>query len=322
MLDDAGDGPGALPLLGFVMAQLWDGQLGGRLRFETYREVGGVQGALGRYAETAWRGCVREDDEAEAMRLLTDLVRFLPGGDVPMRNVVRREDAGPERWPIATALAERRLLVLRGGGEAVTAELAHEALIGAWTRLEERVRQDRAILAWRAELRHDVERGQLLEGERLAEAEPWVARRGPVLTDAERQFVGASVARRTAREERARRRARRKRWSVAGLAVLTALAVVASGLFFRRNAQLDGQLRRAASKQLAGRAAQLDDVSVVTSALFSAAAYRTAQEPEARTALISQYLRLRHVDRVVWDNHAPVRDVAMMPSAWGSARTR
>ncbi|MFD8079640.1 trypsin-like peptidase domain-containing protein [Streptomyces sp. NPDC059718] len=312
MLDDAGDGPGALPLLGFVMAQLWDGQIGGRLRFDTYREVGGVQGALGLYAETAWRSCVGEADEAEAMRLLTDLVRFLPGGDVPMRNALRQQDAGEARWRIATALAERRLLVLRGGGgEAVTAELAHEALIGAWKRLEERVRQDREFLAWRAELRHDVERGQLLEGEQLTEAEQWVTRRGPVLTATERQFVDSSAARRVAQEERARRRVRQKRGAIGALVVVTVLAMVASGLFFWRNAQLDGQLRQAASKQLAARAAQLDDVSVMTSALFSGAAYRTAQTPEARTALISQYLRLRHVERVVWDNHAPVRDVAM-----------
>ncbi|MEU0280595.1 trypsin-like peptidase domain-containing protein [Streptomyces sp. NPDC006195] len=312
MLDDAGDGPGALPLLGFVMAQLWDGQAAGRLRFATYRDVGGVQGALGRYAETVWGQCVREADETEAMRLLTDLVRFLPGGEAPMRNALSREEAGAERWRIATALAERRLLVLRGGdGDAVTVELAHEALIGAWKRLEERVRQDRKFLAWRAELRHDVEREQLLEGEPLTEAEQWTELRGPELTGTERQFIDRSVARREAREERVRRRVRQKRWFIGGLAVLTVLAVVASGLFLSRNAELDGQLRRAASEQLAARAEQLDDVSVVTSALFSGAAYRTAQEPEARTALIRQYLRLRHVERVVWDNHAPVRDVAM-----------
>ncbi|WP_431961955.1 trypsin-like peptidase domain-containing protein [Actinacidiphila sp. bgisy160] len=312
MLDDAGDGPGALPLLGFVMAQLWDGQAGGRLRFDTYREVGGVRGALGKYAETAWRSCVREADEAEAMRLLTDLVRFLPGGDVPMRNALRQEEAGEERWRIATALAQRRLLVLRGGsGEPVSAELAHEALIGAWKRLEERVRQDRRFLAWRADLRHDVDRGQLLEGEPLAVAEQWLAQRGPALTDTERQFIDCSVGRRAAQEELARRRVRQKRWFIGGLAVLTVLALVASGLFLWRNAELGGQLRRAASQQLATQAEQLDDVSVVTSALFSGAAYRTAQEPAARTALIRQYLRLRHVERVVWDDHAPVRDVAM-----------
>ncbi|MFE4368407.1 trypsin-like peptidase domain-containing protein [Streptomyces sp. NPDC056835] len=312
MLDDAGDGAGALPLLGFVMAQLWDGQAAGRLRFDTYREVGGVQGALGRYAETVWRQCVREADETEAMRLLTELVRFLPGGEGPIRNALSREEAGAGRWRIATALAERRLLVLRGGdGDAVTVEFAHEALIGAWERLEARVRQDRKFLAWRAELRHDVEREQLLDGEPLTEAEQWVELRGLELTDTERRFIDRSIDRRLAREERSRRRARQKRRFIGGLAVLTVLAVVASGLFLWRNAELDGQLRRAASEQLAVRAEQLDDVSVVTSALFSGAAYRTAQEPEARTALISQYLRLRHVERVVWDNHAPVRDVAM-----------
>ncbi|WP_405825834.1 trypsin-like peptidase domain-containing protein [Streptomyces sp. NBC_00838] len=312
MLDDAGDGPGALPLLGFVMAQLWDGQAAGRLRFDTYREVGGVQGALGRYAETVWRSCVHGDDEAEAMRLLTDLVRFLPGGEAPIRNVLSREEAGAGRWRIAIALAERRLLVLRGGdGQAATVELAHEALIGAWKRLETRVRQDRKFLAWRAELRHDVERGQLLEDERLTEAEQWAELRGPELNDTERQFIDRSADGRAAGEEATLRRARQKRWFIGGLAVLTVLALVASGLFLWRNAELDGQLRRAASEQLAVRAEQLDDVSMVTSALLSGAAYRTAREPEARTALIRQYLRLRHVERVVWDNHAPVRDVAM-----------
>ncbi|MFB8348735.1 nSTAND1 domain-containing NTPase [Streptomyces niveus] len=312
MLDDAGDGPGALPLLGFVLAQLWDGQAAGRLRFDTYREVGGVQGALGRYAETVWRSCVSGADEAEAMRLLTDLVRFLPGGEAPIRNVLSREEAGAGRWRIATALAERRLLVLRGGdGEAATVELAHETLIGAWDRLEARVRQDRKFLAWRAELRHDVERGQLLEDESLTEAEGWVALRGAELSDMERQFIDRSVKRRVARAESARRRARHKRWSIGGLVVLTVLALTASGLFLRRNAELDGQLRRAASEQLAARAEQVDDVSMVTSALLSGAAYQTAREPEARTALIRQYLRLRQVERVVWDNHAPVRDIAM-----------
>ncbi|WP_381791380.1 trypsin-like peptidase domain-containing protein [Streptomyces niveus] len=312
MLDDAGDAPGALPLLGFVLAQLWDGQAAGRLRFGTYREVGGVQGALGRYAETVWQSCVRDADEAEAMRLLTDLVRFLPGGEAPIRNVLSREEAGAGRWRIATALAERRLLVLRGGdGEAATVELAHETLIGAWDRLEARVRQDRKFLAWRAELRHDVKRGQLLEDESLTEAERWAALRGVELSDTERQFIDRSVKRRVARAESAQRRVRQKRWFISGLVVLTALALVASGLFLRRNAELDGQLRRAASEQLAVRAEQVDDVSMVTSALLSGAAYQTAREPEARTALIRQYLRLRHVERVVWDNHAPVRDIAM-----------
>ncbi|MFG2305445.1 WD40 repeat domain-containing protein [Actinacidiphila glaucinigra] len=246
------------------------------------------------------------------MRLLTELVRFLPGGDVPMRNALRQEEAGEERWRIATALAQRRLLVLRGGsGEPVSAELAHEALIGAWKRLEERVRQDRKFLAWRADLRHDVERGQLLEGEPLATAERWLAQRGPALTGTERHFIDRSVGRRAAQEELAKRRVRQKRGFIGGLAVLTVLALVASGLFVWRNAELGGQLRRAASQQLATQAEQLDDVSVVTSALFAGAAYRTAQEPAARTALIRQYLRLRHVERVVWDDHAPVRDVAM-----------
>lgn len=83
ILKDAGAAPGILPLLGFVLTQLWERQASGRLRLATYKEIGGVSGALARHAEAAWQECVRPEEEAEALRLLTGLVRVLPGSEAP-----------------------------------------------------------------------------------------------------------------------------------------------------------------------------------------------------------------------------------------------
>jgi hypothetical protein len=54
ILDDAGTDPGILPLLGFLLEQLWEQQHGGRLRASTYQEIGGVKGALLHHAEQAF----------------------------------------------------------------------------------------------------------------------------------------------------------------------------------------------------------------------------------------------------------------------------
>ncbi|MGW2767426.1 nSTAND1 domain-containing NTPase [Streptomyces sp. NPDC001275] len=338
ILDDADAQPGVLPLLGFVLDRLWDDQTAGRLRFATYEDIGGVSGALGRHAENVWAASVGEADRDEAQRLLTALVRVRPGGGDPLRAVLTRAEAGPDRWRIAEAFARGRILVIGADSEhGRTAELAHEALIGAWPRLKDQVEQDERFLAWRARLQHAMdnwretgwEEQQLLVGRRLEEAEEWLLERSGELSAQEREFIETGVRRRTEQQEaEERRRAadqedqeRRRlhdrrmyrimRAGITVLAVVTVMALTAVLMIFKQNEALDGQLRRAASEQLAARAEQLDDVSLVTSGLFAAAAYRTAQEPEARSALAGQYLRMRHVERIVWDNHGAVEDVHM-----------
>ncbi|MGW1162528.1 nSTAND1 domain-containing NTPase [Streptomyces sp. NPDC002519] len=320
LLDDTGDEPGALPLLGFVLARLWRERSAGRMRFATYGEIGGVRGALGRHAERVWRDRVRAEDEEEALGLLTSLVRLLPGGEAPLRHVLTRDEAGTERWRLAQLLAGERLLVTGSDPSGrQTVELAHEALIGAWPRLAERVRVNRDFLAWRAALRVDVDRWkqhgqaaeQLLRGEPLKKAQQQLQSRARELTAEERQYIEDSAHRQAEQQGQERRRARQKRWAITALVGLTVVALVASALYVARNRELDGQLRQAASEQLAARAEQLDDVSVVTSALLASTAFHTADGPQARTALIEEFLRLRNVDRIVLEGKGMVRDIAM-----------
>ncbi|UQX00061.1 trypsin-like peptidase domain-containing protein [Streptomyces sp. RerS4] len=320
MLDDAGVEPGALPLLGFVLARLWDERAAGRLRFDSYEEIGGVRGALGRHAEAAWQVCVSDADRDEALRLLTSLVRVLPGGEAPLRAVVSRAEAGEERWRIAGSLAERRILVVGGDPEhGQSVELAHEALIAAWPTLAGQVAENRAFLSWRAGFRRELEvwrehgraRDQLLTGAPLDAAVEQTGSRRAELTSEEAEFLDRSVARRA--EEAAKRRRDRRRARVA-VCVLVALLLVAGLATWRlrlANDRLDEDLRRAASPQLSALATRLDDVSVVTSSLMGAAAYRTAPSSEAKTVLLEQYLRMRHVERVVVEGKGDVEDAVL-----------
>ncbi|MEU8434884.1 trypsin-like peptidase domain-containing protein [Streptomyces sp. NPDC029216] len=320
MLDDAGTAPGALPLLGFVLARLWDEQALGRLRFASYEEIGGVRGALGRHAEAAWRECVGEADREEALRLLTALVRVLPGSEAPLRGVLGRAEAGEERWRIAGRLAERRILVVGGDAErGQTVELAHEALIGAWPTLARQVVQDREFLTWRAGFRHDLDRwrelkeprDQLLTGAPLDTAATQAQTRGDELSAAEREFLQASLARRTEEAAQARKAALFKRAGVILLSLALAATLIVSWNLHGANAKLDDDLRRGASPQLAQLATRLDDVSLSTSALMSAAAYRTSPQPDAQTALFEQYVRMRQVERITLEGRGEVRNAVL-----------
>lgn len=320
MLDDAGAEPGALPLLGFVLARLWDERAMGRLRFASYEEIGGVRGALGRHAEAAWRACVAEADEEEALRLLTALVRMAPGGEAPLRAVLGRADAGEERWRIAGLLAERRILVVGGDPErGQTVELAHEALIGAWPTLARRVAQDREFLTWRAGFRRDLDRwkelgrapDQLPTGAPLDAAVTQTGLRGDELTADEREFLAAGLARRAERAAQERKASRFKRAGIVALSLVLTIALVVSWMLYGANGRLDEDLRKAASPQIAQLAGRLDDVSLATSALMSAAAYRTAPGPEAETALFEQYVRMRHVEQIVYEGNGEVRHAVL-----------
>ena len=56
ILDDVGEEPGNLPLLEFVLTELWEERRGGQLLHAAYEAMGEVQGAIARRAEDALRG--------------------------------------------------------------------------------------------------------------------------------------------------------------------------------------------------------------------------------------------------------------------------
>ncbi|MFD6170927.1 nSTAND1 domain-containing NTPase [Streptomyces coeruleorubidus] len=320
LIEDAAGRPGALPLLGFVLTTLWERQVGGRLRLDTYRELGGLGGVLSSRADSAWQRALGGATPDAATGLLRALIQVPPGSGTALRARLARRDAGEEQWAIARALAEARVLVLGADPErGETVELAHEALIEHWQPLAEQLENDRTFLTWRGELRYDRARwwragrpdGLLLEDPALSVAERWLAERRGELTEEDREFIEAGAGLRDRKAHEAARSERRKRYLRVLWAVVTVLAVVAAAVVSVLYLNLLTEQRRLASDRLAQQAASIDGTSLTVSSLYAVGAYRAEARPDARSALLAQYLRSQDVERVVMEGRHDVRDVAL-----------
>ncbi|MFF2902674.1 trypsin-like peptidase domain-containing protein [Streptomyces sp. NPDC057966] len=287
LLEDTGSDPGALPLLGFALDLLWQRQAGGLLTHQAYEELGGVKGALGDYASGVLKRTVSPQDEPVARRLLTQLVRIPMGTMSPTRRTAPRTELSDSEWELAQLLTNTRLLVTARNGEGLeTVELAHEALINAWDRLQAWVEEDRSFLAWREVLRHDQKRWEDSGRDRellptkiaLAGAQPWLRERKDHLSEAERDYL-----KRGRLHHRSRRR--RRRSAVATLCVLALLA--ATGIVIA-DRERDATARQAAvldSKDLAARAQALAPFDPGLASQFAVAAYHSSPTQEAGSRL-------------------------------------
>lgn len=315
ILEDAGADPGALPLLSFVLEQLWERRAGGVLSFAAYEEMGRVPGALARHTRNAWRECVTTRDEAEALRLLTRLVRVPLGSGTPLRRRVTREEAGDQGWELARAFADRRILTLRekgAEGEPETAELSHEALVTTWTELRERVAADGEFLAGRAELEQERQRWEradrsadLLPAERrLLTLGDRLGGRENELAPAEREFLHRA---------RRRQRAKRVRTRAAWLAMAVVFALLAGlGTLLAYESRVSSE--RAAeglSRSLAVLSEDLEESNAGQAALAALAAYEVSPTQEARSALLRRYDGLRTASWALTGTQGPVDAAAM-----------
>ena len=84
--EEAARDPAALPLLSFLLDQLWRRRSAtGELTLEAYRELGGLAGALGRRAEEVF-AAQTPAVQAELPALLRTLARVGPGGKISARS--------------------------------------------------------------------------------------------------------------------------------------------------------------------------------------------------------------------------------------------
>ncbi len=233
--DAAASNPGALPLLEFLLEELY--KLRGSedvLTFRAYEELGGVEGALARRAEQVFEG-VSAAAQAAAPAVFRELVALGIDDDskVLRRTPPRRAfAASPAADELVEALVEARLLISGSDarGEPVIS-LAHEALLQFWPRLADWREKNRENLHIRARLSAAVavwEKQQrspdflLARGKPIAEARALIAD-GVRLSTGETDLVGASM-------QRARRFARLRAGAIVSLAILAVLASVAAYL--------------------------------------------------------------------------------------------
>ncbi|MBG0564638.1 nSTAND1 domain-containing NTPase [Actinoplanes aureus] len=289
ILADAGDDPGHLALLEFSLTVLWERRTGDLLTHMAYQALGGVAGALTRYADDVCRPATTTTPEL--IRLFRQLVRP-DGGQQPTRRVARRTELGETLWPVAQRLATTRLIVIgRDDAGVETAELAHEALVTGWERLRGWVEADRDFRIWQERLRTAMEQhrlsgedtGTLLRGAPLAEAQRWLRERATDVGAQERAFIeaGARWHGRVVRGLRA---------LVAGLVVLLVLAggLGVAGAVQRRD--LARQERLATSRALAAQADATVNERPIESILLSLQAAAEADTAEARGGVLRHFL--------------------------------
>ena len=173
---------GALPLLEFTLTKLWHTQRHKTLTFAGYHEMGGVRGALDRFAEE--KAAQLADTAAEVLqRVLLRLVRTPVGGaDLAIRERVMQSEVSAAEWDALRRLAGTRLVILSTGADGrAYAELAHESLITAWRRLRGLVAENAEFLDWLARVQQRAAEGDPLLDARIAEARRWLdARPGDV----------------------------------------------------------------------------------------------------------------------------------------------
>ncbi len=305
ILTDVGGEPGRLPLLQFALTQLWERRFQGKLTHAAYDAIGGVSGALARYADEVFSS-LTPDEQVRAKELLTQLVR--PGeatDDTSLR--VTRAALSDDYWPLVLKLADARLLVIDQDALGQdTVELAHEALIRYWGRLRAWLEDDRVFRLWRLRLetaygeweRDGRSDDMLLRGGNLSEGAQWVEQRPGDLPQHLLDFVAASQqaydSRRTAEEARKlealaqaqtlaaakAREGRRLRLSVTILAGALVLAVAAIIIAWSQRGEAQRQANRAQAAEATAEARR----DLAESALLAEKSARTDAEAQQRIA--------------------------------------
>ncbi|MGH7502819.1 MAG: toll/interleukin-1 receptor domain-containing protein [Longimicrobiales bacterium] len=241
---------GSLPLLEFVLKELWEMRRGTWLVAQAYSAMGGLRGAIAERADNELASFDAPDRDL-VKRVMLELVTIgaaharwptaheaaapapevgLAGAGSDTRRRATRADIGEAAWTVVPPLVEARLLVT-SFDETIgqeTVEVAHEALIRHWGRLRAWLNEDREFLLWHQRLRSALESFEarpddhdtLLRGALLEEAKRWRDARRPRLAARELAFMTRS-------EQRARRLRSRR---VANLAFLAlAMCAIAYG---------------------------------------------------------------------------------------------
>jgi WD40 repeat protein len=238
-------GAGMLPLLSHALDQAWrlrDDQSPAEawnrpLTLADYDRTGGIEHAIATSAETVYRNELTRAQRAIARQVFIRLTASTPDGIDTAVRVARADLLAGQGEPAAadvdrvlTAFADARLLALASD----TVEISHEALLSAWPLLRDDwlagTHADRAVRArLQATLTDWNEAGRdpsfLYSGSQLDAAEQAAARiaadgRHPPLAEGENAFLRQSRL-------AARRAARLRRRTVAGVGVLAVALAVA-----------------------------------------------------------------------------------------------
>ncbi len=310
MVEEVEQERGALPMLAFAAARLWEhrDREQGLLTREAYEHIGGVGGALAQHAEHTLerigqdhipivRELFRNLVTAEGTRAARDREQLLSVFSEGAPVVAAAEE-------VLDALIDARLLTAYevSGSDEVdkpqqSVEIIHESLLANWPRLVRWQTQDQESALLRDQLRQAAqmweERGRpedlLWTGTSYGEFELWRGRYAGGLSTAEQQFADAM-------KSHAERRKRRRRMFVAAVIILLAVGLGIVGIFWRQ--AVAAQKRAEANQLLALGRVELE-INPTGALAFAVASLERADEPVTRRfalEVLSQGPVARHLE--------------------------
>jgi serine/threonine protein kinase len=304
--------PGALPLLQFTAAQLWERKDAKKklLTVESYRALGGIAGALASHADR-----VVEKLTPDARALCR--VVFLQLVTAERTRAIRELDElrqiannSPELEGLLNELVESRLLVVQtgGGSGGATVEIVHESLIEAWLTLRRWLEESHEDSMFLEQLRAAARQwetkrrdpGLLWGGEMAEELERFQRRYKRELPDVTKDFIKAVA------KARHRRAHAKRRWTIAGAVILVGLLAASSVALVvvseaRRGAESNAREAHLAKGEAQRRLAEVQEKErqrLEAEAQEKAATARAA-EADKTVALTSEELARKNAELVV-----------------------
>ncbi|MBS0155509.1 MAG: SUMF1/EgtB/PvdO family nonheme iron enzyme [Nitrospira sp.] len=204
ILEQAGEEPGNLPLIEFVLRQLWEKRRGSELHHEAYGAMGELKGAIATKADSIYDS-LSQQDQRRMQQIFLRLVRLGEGEADTRRRAMKVELRHEPQDLVRTLIRERLLVTSRlADGTEETIEVSHEALVRHWSKLKGWIKAKRKLLVWQEQLNTMMRQWEadnrsadlLLRGRALWEAEDQLSKIGEDLSDDERQFITVSTNRR------------------------------------------------------------------------------------------------------------------------------
>lgn len=251
LCDAARGNPDMLPLLQYALNELYRQRSdNGILKFEVYRQLGGIEGAVGVRAEQVVSNLTPSQISAlpHVLSLLVNVGEdqtAVTSRRSPL-DLLRTED----EKELVRVMVEARLFVSELAGDVPSFGVAHEALLRRWPRVVDWIERYRAALQVRTRLEGQAARwdeakrprDQLLpHGSQVNQAADLLRLPDFALTPSAREYIRASIGRAKFGE--------RIRMMV--MITITLLAVLAGGLgLAARSAQNEAEQKRADAEDL------------------------------------------------------------------------
>lgn len=319
IVEDVIQQPGALPLLQYTLTELFERRQDQRITFRAYQQLDGVSGALVRRAESVYEG-FNEEQRAITKQIFLRLVSIGDGVEDTRRRVLRGELLSIHAnndlvSDVLNAYAKYRLLSFdyEADSRAPTVEVAHEALIRKWDRLQLwlsnsreslRVHRElsRAAYEWQAAKRNN---NFVAMGARLIRFEELSCSDYITLSENEIAYVKTSVAIR-------QRGVNRRRAVIMVLVLFLVVSISLAGIAFNQRDRADSEAKVARSRELAA-SALVNRNSVDLSLLLSLESLQVENTFEGRNSLLLGLQTYPRLLRLLHGHSDALRTLALAP---------